>query len=275
MFDALGRVGFLLNAGVYVAVVPHLPLGVVGRADRRAGPGRRRGGDRGVRTARLDLGRYARISEPSRVWLLAPTWIALNAVLGAWTTQIGLPARATSRRPAFADQLLMRGFGPIRSASASAVALVCSSPGSSTGATDSSAFGGRPSSAIGLGRRRWSCRAGLVLNHRRVAGADPARLGSLVAGGGLFVLAGATPAALGLLADISESYPADRGAIMGLYSVFLAMGQIVGALLRRRCRRRGAASTGSARRQPACCRDRARAARPAARLRAPRRRRAW
>jgi predicted MFS family arabinose efflux permease len=48
---------------------------------------------------------------------------------------------------------------------------------------------------------------------------------------GLFVLAGATPAALGLLADISEAFPDDRGAIMGLYSVFLAVGQIIGALV--------------------------------------------
>jgi len=45
---------------------------------------------------------------------------------------------------------------------------------------------------------------------------------------GLFVLAGATPAALGLLADMSEAYPDDRGAVMGLYSVFLALGQIIG-----------------------------------------------
>ena len=52
--------------------------------------------------------------------------------------------------------------------------------------------------------------------------------------GGLFVLAGATPAALGLLADVSEAYPEDRGAIMGLYSVFLAIGQIAGSLHRRR-----------------------------------------
>src|SRR5574338_450370 len=50
-------------------------------------------------------------------------------------------------------------------------------------------------------------------------------------GGGVFVLAADTPAALGLLADISERFPADRGAIMGLYSVFLAIGQIVGALI--------------------------------------------
>jgi predicted MFS family arabinose efflux permease len=51
-----------------------------------------------------------------------------------------------------------------------------------------------------------------------------------VAAAGLFVMAGATPAALGLLADISESHPGDRGAIMGLYSVFLGLGQIIGAL---------------------------------------------
>ena len=51
------------------------------------------------------------------------------------------------------------------------------------------------------------------------------------AGVGLFVLAGATPAALGLLADVTEAYPDDRGAIMGLYSVFLGLGQITGAIL--------------------------------------------
>ena len=48
---------------------------------------------------------------------------------------------------------------------------------------------------------------------------------------GLFVLAGATPAAVGLLADVSERFPTDRGAIMGLYSVFLAVGQIAGSLI--------------------------------------------
>ena len=53
----------------------------------------------------------------------------------------------------------------------------------------------------------------------------------VVALGGIFVLAGATPAALGLLADVSEAFPNDRGAIMGLYSVFLALGQIIGSLI--------------------------------------------
>jgi len=68
------------------------------------------------------------------------------------------------------------------------------------------------------------------LNHSQsfgLAGQLPLGLGMLA---GLFVMAGATPAALGLLADISEAHPADRGAIMGLYSVFLAVGQITGSL---------------------------------------------
>ena len=91
---------------------------------------------------------------------------------------------------------------------------------------------------------RWSA-AGIVINHasgpadRRAAG----RRGSSPRFG-LFVLAGATPAALGLLADISERFPNDRGAIMGLYSVFLAVGQIIGALIGGYRRRAPGASTG-------------------------------
>jgi predicted MFS family arabinose efflux permease len=73
--------------------------------------------------------------------------------------------------------------------------------------------------------------AGLVVNHSANLSPIVVIVGIAVAGAGLFVLAGATPAALGLLADMSERFPTDRGAIMGLYSVFLAIGQITGALI--------------------------------------------
>jgi predicted MFS family arabinose efflux permease len=77
----------------------------------------------------------------------------------------------------------------------------------------------------------------MVVNHTAAsAGSDVLHgalvvLSAVVFAGGLFVLAGATPAAVGLLADVSEQFPGDRGAIMGLYSVFLGFGQIGGALL--------------------------------------------
>ena len=73
--------------------------------------------------------------------------------------------------------------------------------------------------------------AAFGINH--VGATNPALLLGLlaIAAGGLFVLAGATPAAIGLLADMTEAYPDDRGAIMGLYSVFLGLGQIIGSIL--------------------------------------------
>jgi MFS family permease len=44
----------------------------------------------------------------------------------------------------------------------------------------------------------------------------------------MFFIAGATPAALGFLADVSERYHTDRSAVMGLYSIFLGLGQVIG-----------------------------------------------
>jgi len=79
--------------------------------------------------------------------------------------------------------------------------------------------------------------AGLVVNHAAFEMSSNVLLLALVIVAaavivvGLFVLAGATPAAVGLLADVSEQFPGDRGAILGLYSVFLGIGQIGGALL--------------------------------------------
>jgi MFS family permease len=70
-----------------------------------------------------------------------------------------------------------------------------------------------------------------VVNHLATTLPIVAIVAGVAAAGGLFVLAGATPAAIGLLADMSERFPTDRGAIMGLYSVFLALGQITGALI--------------------------------------------
>jgi predicted MFS family arabinose efflux permease len=70
-----------------------------------------------------------------------------------------------------------------------------------------------------------------AINHASGSHAGVLLLLIVVGGAGLFVLAGATPAAIGLLADMTEAYPDDRGAIMGLYSVFLGLGQIFGSLV--------------------------------------------
>src|SRR5439155_1013315 len=59
----------------------------------------------------FDFGRYRQVLASSHVWLLAPTWIAINAALGLWTTQ-SIFQLVRERDPRFHDQLLMGGFDP-------------------------------------------------------------------------------------------------------------------------------------------------------------------
>jgi predicted MFS family arabinose efflux permease len=182
-----------------------------------------------VRAEHIGLRRYVELTRSAHVWVLAPTWIAVNASIGLWFSQsIFQFARAN---PRFPDQALMQGFTAIQISSAAVLIGII----------------------FGLGLLYWGNRfkslrrttiilygilggaalvgAGIVVNHAHDLPLALTGAAVVVAAVGLFVLAGATPAALGLLADISERFPTDRGAIMGLYSVFLAIGQIIGALI--------------------------------------------
>ena len=163
--------------------------------------------------------------------------------------------------PRFPDQVLMaRLHAPTRSPSAAIVIAVIFGAGLLY-------WGNRFKTMRRTTIIRYGIVGGAVLVVRRARrqplGDDAAGRGDRgrrsLAAGGLFVLAGATPAALGLLADISERFPTDRGAIMGLYSVFLAIGQITGSAHRRR-RRRLARHRRDAHRDARPARRRARAA---------------
>ena len=183
-----------------------------------------------LRPAQMDLGRYARLLASSGVWLLAPTWIALNAIIGAWTTQSVFQLVRDNPDASFADQVLMGGFAPTQVSIGLAVALVIFFAGIFVWGGLFRRFRRTSIMAIGVVGGVLMVAAVSAINH---SGGWPllAVVGAaLVALAGLFVLAGATPAALGMLADISETHPEDRGAIMGLYSVFLGVGQIIGSV---------------------------------------------
>jgi MFS family permease len=227
IFDTVGRIGFVVNAGIYALSFAIYRWGVT---ELHHAPEADSADDRDRRPERLDLGRYRRILGSSRVWLLAPTWIALNAVLGSWTTQ-SIFQFVRDPPPQFENQLLMQGITPTSVSVAFVAVGAVFVAGLWYWGNRFKRFRRTSIIAIGLVGALVMLGATLVLNHS-VGWPAPIQLALVaVAGIGLFVMAGATPAALGLLADISESYPADRGAIMGLYSVFLGVGQILGALI--------------------------------------------
>ena len=80
LFQLLGPTAFLLNALVYGASFAIYRFGVP--------EGRGAGARRPRRTTpRRACGATCRILRGSHVWLLAPTWIAINATLGLFTSQ--------------------------------------------------------------------------------------------------------------------------------------------------------------------------------------------
>ncbi len=222
LFNALGPRAFFANALVYGVSFLIYRYGVP--ADAEPEPAAR------AHDPAEGLRRYARILRGSHVWLLAPTWIAINATLGLYTSQT-LFQLVRSPDPAFFEQQLMGGFNELQVSAGLALGGLLFFAGLFY-------WGGkfrtlRRTSIIlyGIAGGAVMLAAFAALNHAAGA-AVPVVLGLVAIGaGGLFVLAGATPAAIGLLADVTEAYPDDRGAIMGLYSVFLGLGQIFGSLL--------------------------------------------
>jgi MFS family permease len=221
LYQYIGALAFFVNAGIYGISFLIYRYGVTAPDE----PTEAR-----ATTSESGFRRYGRLLRTSHIWLLAPTWIAVNAAIGVYSGQ-GLFNLVREPNPKFSDQLLAGGLGSIElfvgmlAAGAVFVAglIYWGNRFKTTRRTTILFYGILGGALLVVGA--------VAFNHS--GGLDPLLRTpfAVVAGVGLFVLAGATPAALGLLADMSESYPEDRGAVMGLYSVFLAIGQILGSFI--------------------------------------------
>lgn len=224
LYSAVGLAAFVVNALVYATAFLIFRYGVMDITDRHRSESRP--GHTG------SLGEYRVVLRSAGVWLLAPTWIVLNAVLGAWSTQTVFQlVEREGTSAAFPDQMLMGGLEPYQVSLALGTLLGVFFVGLFYWGSRFRRFRRTTIIAFGLAGGLGFMVALLALNHS--AGWSVALQALLAVGAvvGLFVMAGATPAALGLLADFSEGFPGQRGMIMGLYSVFLAVGQILGAVL--------------------------------------------
>ncbi len=238
VFWLLGPVAFFINGAFYLGSLLIYRYGVAA-PEEPSGPHHH--------ATTYGWARYLNLVRQSHVWLLAPTWIAVNAAIGLYASQ-SLYALVRTPNPIFNDceqpdhwyscQLLAGGFDSLQVTGGLVVAGILFVAGLIYWGDRFKKY--RRTTIIFYGLIGGAVLVGgaLLVNHavflERVFGiSQPLAIliGLPAIAGGLFVLAGATPAALGLLADISEAYPDDRGAIMGLYSVFLAIGQIAGSLI--------------------------------------------
>jgi len=225
LFEALGPSAFLLNAVLYGGSFLIFVLGVTDPSGERAA----------LEAHHTGVRRYLSLVGHSHVLLLAPTWIAVNASIGLWFSQSLF--QLAKANPRFPDQWLLQGFSANQiTIGAIGIAIVFGT-GIIWWGDRFDRFRRTTIILFGIFGGLGLVAAGLVVNHGAFNAGDSAfhtaliLAASVVFAAGLFVLAGATPAAVGLLADVTERFPGDRGAIMGLYSVFLAIGQIGGSLI--------------------------------------------
>lgn len=215
LFHEYGILAFTIVAGVYVlSLLLFLPVRDVTGHAASAGHG-------------FDLAFVRRLIS-GRIVRFAPAWLAANAVLGGW---FAIAPFLASGRPN-PDQYLMQGFRADQVGTGILAFGVTFTVGAVAWGFVMPRIGRQRTLLLGVAGLLASTVAFWFLN-RLPWDADPGLVFALVAfvGVTIFVESGFTPAALAYLAEIAEESPTDRGAIMGLYSVLLSVGQLTGGLL--------------------------------------------
>jgi MFS family permease len=248
LWEAWGRPAFFLNCGLYLVALTLYAYGVhevpKGHEDELEGHAAEAGDAPGVagvpgsagasgagdagQAAGVGFRRYWRLATSRSVLLFAPTWLAINAILGLWALQAPLLLRGNIHDP---SQFLMRGISAGSIGDGSAVLAVVFGLGLLFWGTVYARFRRTTMLLVGVGAFVVMAADVLAINHLGDQSTPLLVAMGIVAVLALFAMSGATPAALGLLADVSEGFEEDRSAIMGLYSVFLGLGQVLGAVV--------------------------------------------
>ncbi len=216
----LTSAAFSVNAVIYLASFLILWLGVRQVKTEPSKKGQ-------VPSGRETLRRYWHIMKNPRVASFAPAWIAINAVLGIWLI---LTARIlTDKNTKFSQQLLAGHFNSVQAGNIIAgLALVFV-----IGILSWSFFSHRlekiRAMMIGNGGLFVMCVCLFAINHQPSLHSLLILPFTILLILSVMLMSGFTPSALAHLANITERHTEDRGAIMGLYSVFLGIGQLLGA----------------------------------------------
>ncbi len=169
---------------------------------------------------------YWKIISSPRVAGFAPAWIAINAVLGVF---INLTARVLTDRGAYPGQLLVGHFDSFQAGNIRATYAIVFVLGILLWSMIFAQWRKTSVMLVGTAGLGATCLFMYLLNHQPSLNAPLVIPLALLLVVSILVQSGFTPAALAHLADITEDHATDRGAIMGLYSVFLGVGQVIGA----------------------------------------------
>jgi predicted MFS family arabinose efflux permease len=186
---------------------------------------------------RRGVGDYLKALGNRRLVRFLPAWLAATAVIGLWLVHVQ-NILSKGKNELESSQALVGAFSPPEVskylgffAAAFFIGLVFWAERAKHGRrTTPMLYAGGGLLAISIS---W-----FFLNHPEFGAnwfiptpLEPVSIWFVVLLLGAFFQAGFTPVALAYLADISEDFPEDRGVVMGLYSIFLAGGNLIGGSL--------------------------------------------
>lgn len=223
LWSALGTSSYPVLAGVYMlgAIVFWFFLPNIGTRVQK----------------RRDLSDYFKALGNRRLVRFLPAWLSATAVIGLWLVHVQ-NILSKGKEPIQTSQALVGAFTPAEVskyltffAISFLIGLVFWAERAKHGRRSTPMlYAGGGLLAISIS---W-----FFLNHPELGfnlliptPLEPVSVWFLLLLIGAFFQAGFTPVALAYLADISEDFPEDRGVVMGLYSIFLAGGNLIGGSL--------------------------------------------
>jgi MFS family permease len=187
---------------------------------------------------RRNFSDYLRALSNRRLVRFLPAWLSATAVIGLWLVHVQNILSKGAETPLSTGQALVGAFTPAEVskylgffAAAFLIGLVFWAERAKHGKRSTPMlYAGGGLLAISVS---W-----FFLNHPNLGlnwfiptPLEPVSIWFVLLLIGAFFQAGFTPVALAYLADISEDFPEDRGVVMGLYSIFLAGGNLIGGSL--------------------------------------------
>jgi MFS family permease len=216
LWDRLGHAAFAA-----VTLIYGLSLLSFLRVPRADGPHPARGAGRPAHLALLAV-----IRRP-RVLRFAPAWLFVNTVVGVWFTHAAFQLTGEERAGQYlAGTFTGTSLGGVFALFGAAFMVGIFLWGLVIGARRKTSIMAITASGLYL-----VCVALFLINRLGHAGGSTLVLLTCLFLIAVAVASGFTPAALAYLADISEEGARRRGAVMGLYSVILGLGQLLGGAL--------------------------------------------
>ena len=173
---------------------------------------------------RKKLKHYYKVFKSPSVWMFIPAWLSIFSIIGIWTNN----SAGLFTGDHFRGQKLTGSVTPVTFENGFAALAVFFAVGVLAWSFVLARF--RKTNVMLIGTLSLFALLLTVfgLNHLGSFSSSSfyLLLGALLIE--VLVMSGFTPAALTYLADVTENYAADRGSIMGLYSVFLGVGQLIG-----------------------------------------------